>query len=562
MAFDGIITRAAVREIGSAILDGKVDKIYQPAPEDIVFYVHKGGSRKRLFATSRSQAASLRFIKDNPGNPESPYPFCMLLRKHLQGSRIISVSQKDSDRIIEIAFERMNELGLMVNKRIVFEIMGKHSNIILVDTLNDQKILGSIKGIPSGINRVREVLPGRVYQYPPSQDKIPFITAGEEDLGSCENGKEILSRIGGISPAVADELAHYPGGRSRKARLDEILSSIDDLSFEPVVYSSEDGTPKEYHITRLSDYEAGCRKTVFDSLSDAMDYFYEHRESTNILTEKKNELKRPVKNALDKNYLKKQRLSEDILRAEKADRYKRFGDILTASISKLDTGLDEVELTDFYTGEPVLIPLDPLLSPSANAQAYYKKYNKSKTAIVEKNEQLEETNDSIAYLGSVLTFIDNTGSLNELETLKAELIETGYIKDDSKTKRQKKFKAAPKEYMTSDGYKVLVGRNNRENDVLTLEIASKGDMWLHTKDIPGSHVIIRSDGKTISDEAILEAASIAAFNSKARNSANVPVDYVPIRYVKKPNGAKPGMVIFTHNRTVFADPKLPDSRSD
>ena len=628
MAFDGIITRAAVRELSDVLADGRIDKIYEPEPDSIVLNIRTSGrfgaakddpdaadqyirsEVVRLFASCHSSGASVRLIKTNPENPKEPYPFCMLLRKYIQGSKIVSVEQRGTERIIEFTLERLNELGLMVTKKLIFEIMGKYSNIILVDMsrrsakpghpgLNEFSeadgasgcmILGSIKGVPSGISRVREILPGRLYEYPPAQDKIPFDMATAEglDFGTSDGemhyaasgeandaasektpaasddparevnlSKMILSKIGGISPAVADELAARGSGEARKALIDETLESIEAGTFTPRVYEDEAGVPREFHIMRLSGYES-LDEIQFETLSECMDYYFEHREQTSRITQRQNELIRPVQAALDKLNLKKQRLLEDLLRAEDSDKLRLYGELLTANMSMLTQGAKEITLTSYYDGSKVTIPLDPRWSPSKNAQSYYKRYAKSKTAVKEKNKQLDDTSESIEYLESCLAFIENASSIAELETLKTELEETGYMKRRRAAgKKPPRFKAAPREYETTDGFTVLVGRNNRENDVLTLEIASRGDYWLHTKDIPGSHVILRTGGHEPSETAILEAARLAALYSKAKNSGNVPVDYVPIRYVKKPSGARPGKVIFTHNKTVFVDPGEP-----
>ena len=612
MAFDGIITRAAAHELSKAIVNGRIDKIYEPEPDSIVLNIRTMDGVVRLLASCHSAGASLRLITSNPENPKEPFPFCMLLRKHIQGSKIVSLEQRGAERIIEMTLERLNELGLMVQKKLIFEIMGKYSNIVLVDmsrrsakpghapafgfgitNVTDADdvqgtsaetstespsqmtgagyttgaagcmILGSIKGIPSGLSRVREVLPGRLYEYPPEQDKIPFDEATADDLAldsdEVNASRAILSKIGGISPAVADELAALDSGEARKALIDRTLDEIENSGYSPRVYEDENGIPREYHIIRLSGYES-LNVIEFDTLSECMDYYYEHREATSRITQRSNELSRPVTAALDKLRLKKQRLLEDLLRAEDSDKLRLYGELLTANISQITQGASEVTVTSYYDGSDVTIPLDPRWSPSKNAQSYYKRYAKSKTAVKEKTKQLEDTGDSIEYLESCLVLIDNADSIATLETLRNELEETGYIRRRrARGQKPPKFKAAPRKYTTTDGFTVLVGRNNRENDVLTLEMAAKGDYWLHTKDIPGSHVILRSEGREISDTAILEAARLAALYSKAKNSENVPVDYVPIRYVKKPSGAKPGKVIFTHNRTVYVDPGEPDS---
>lgn len=562
MAFDGIITRAVTRELDSELTGGKIDKIYEPEPDSIVINIHNGRDQKRLFASCQSAGASVRLITGNPENPKEPYPFCMFLRKHIQGSRIISIEQRGTERIIEFTLERLNELGLMVSKKLIFEIMGKYSNIILVDASQNYKILGSIKGVPSGINRVREILPGRIYEYPPVQDKVPFDEATEEDLEHAgSTGKEILGSIGGISPSVAEELAAISGGKARKALIDETLAQISGLTFTPRAYIDERGIPREFHIIELSEFD-GCESILsFDSLSLCMEYFFENKESTSRIIQRSNAILRPAKAALDKLLLKKQRLLEDLLRAEDSEQLRLYGELLTANMNVLKAGMKEVTLTSYYDNSKVTIPLDPRWSPSRNAQSYYKRYAKSKTAITEKKKQLLDAESSIDYLESSITFIENAASISELEELRNELEETGFIKRRrAKSTKPPKFKAAPHKYETTDGFTVLVGRNNKENDVLTLDIASKGDYWLHTKDIPGSHVILRTEGREISDTAIYEAAQLAALYSKAKNSENVPVDYVPIRYVKKPGGAKPGKVIFTHNHTVYVTPGEPENK--
>ena len=559
MAFDGIVTRAVAAELADELTDGRIDKIYEPEPDSIVLNIKVGRDHVRLFATCQSAGASLRIIKSNPENPKEPYPFCMLLRKHIQGSRIVSVEQKGAERVIELTLERLNELGLMVTKKLIFEIMGKYSNIVLVDITRNWIILGSIKGVPSGINRVREILPGRFYEYPPVQDKVPFDEADADDFDRAgTTGKEILSAIGGISPAVSEELAKMDNGEARKALIDAALESIDTHSYTARVYEDEAGVPREFHIIKLSDYE-GLNTIEFNSISEAADYFFENRETTSRIAQRVNGLMRPAKASLEKLNLKKQRLLEDLLRAEDSDRLRLYGELLTANIGQMKNGMKSITVTNYYDGSSVTIPLDPRWSPSKNAQSYYKRYAKSKTAVKEKKKQLEDTESSIEYLESSITFIENAESIAELDALKAELEETGYIKKRrARGQKAMRFKASPRQYETSDGFQVLVGRNNKENDVLTLETAAKDDYWLHTKDIPGSHVIVKTEGREITDTAVYEAAALAALYSKAKNSENVPVDYVKARYVKKPSGAKPGKVIFTHNRTVYVNPGEPE----
>ena len=555
MAFDGIITSAMVKELQDKIYLGKIEKVYQPENDELVFHIHTKEGNLKLYASVNSSHSCIHFTRENMPNPLTPQAFCMLMRKHLQGGRITGIEQKGSERIIEISLETLNELGFTISKKLIFEIMGKHSNIILVD-MNTGKIIDSIKHISIDVNRVRQVLPGKKYEYPPAQDKISFKEITEEQIDNLKaDHKYILSSVGGISPAIAIELA------SRKDRfkfLKDLTDSIEQGTFIPHVYSDSKGNPQEFHIADLSEFEESAERTDFDTLSECLSYYFEHKQSSNRIKQKAHDLNKSVTNHVNKLYLKKQRLLEDIYKAENSENLRLYGELLTANLHQIHPGDKAVTLINYYDGNPVSIPLNEKYSPAKNAQQYFKRYGKSKTALKEKKIQLEETEAEIHYLESVLTYLEHTENIEEIDVLRNELEETGYIRKRKTKVKPKKYKPHPHHYQSSDGFEILVGRNNRENDVLTTKTACRNDMWLHTKDIPGSHVIIQSEGKEISDTAILEAAAIAAYHSKARESENVPVDYVLAKYVKKPAGAKPGMVIFTNNKTVWINPKLPE----
>lgn len=554
MAFDGIITCAMVKELQDKIQLGKIEKVYQPENDELVFHIHTRTGNVKLFASVGSAHARLHFIEENPQNPPVPLAFCMLLRKHLQGGRIVEIAQKDSERIIEISLETLNELGFTVSKKLIFEIMGKHSNIILVD-MTTGKIIDSIKRVSIDVNRVRQLLPGKEYEYPPAQDKIPFkaVTADQLD-GADASSKAILSQVGGISPAIASELA---GKEDRFTFLQRTLGSIADGTFVPRIYLDEKDVPQEFHIVNLSEYEGAAKRLDFETLSQCLAYYFDHKASSNRARQKSHDLVKSVATTLDKLYLKKQRLSEDLLKAENSEDLRLYGELLTANMHLVKTGDKSVEVINYYDNSTVRIPLDERHTPAKNAQQYFKRYGKAKTAVKEKQIQLEEVDDDIKYLESVLTYLNNTDSVEEIEALRTELIETGYIRRRKTSLKEKKYKPMPHRYETSSGFTVLVGRNNKENDILTLKTAAKSDIWLHTKDIPGSHVIVQTGGKELSEEEIFEAAAIAAYHSKGRTSENVPVDYVQVKHVKKPAGAKPGMVIFTNNKTVWVNPGLP-----
>ncbi|MGN1334809.1 MAG: NFACT family protein, partial [Anaerovoracaceae bacterium] len=560
MAFDGITTCAMVRELNEKIYMGKIEKVYQPEADELVFNIHTKKGNCKLFASAGSAHARVHFIEENPVNPPAPLAFCMLLRKHLQGGRITAIEQKGSERIIEISIETLNELGFTVSKKLIFEIMGKHSNIILTDIATG-KIIDSIKRVSFDVNRVRQILPGMIYRYPPEQDKLPFgeITGGQLDALPAD-GKTILRSIGGISPAFAEELAEHVSGRSEYffGVKNGILGGTSGNAF---VYLDEKEAPVDFYPVSLKDLKESCKTLEFSSLSAAMEFYFNKKESSNQGRQKSHDLIRSVNAALDKMYLKKKRLSEDLLKAENSEDLRLYGELLTANIHLIKPGMKSVDVVNYYDGSSITIPLDVKQSPAKNAQHYFKKYGKAKTAVKEKQIQLEENDGEIKYLESVLTFLENTDDVDEIESIRSELVETGYVRRRRQQGgfKEKKYKPSPYRYTLSNGMTVLVGKNNKENDYLTFNTAGNRDLWLHTKDIPGSHVIVQNSGQDLDEKAIFEAAAIAAYHSKARTSENVPVDYVPVKYVKKPAGAKPGMVIFTNNRTVWVNPALPNA---
>lgn len=568
MAYDGIVTYAITRELQDRIVLGKIEKVYQPGPEELLMHIHTKTGNVRLFMSCNSMSARVCLTENKYENPDQPPTFCMLMRKHLQGGRITDVRQKDSERIIEIDIEAQNELGFNVCKRLIVEIMAKHSNIILVD-IESGKVIDSIKRISIDVNRYRQLLPGIIYQYPPEQDKIGFRDVTENtELPHAE--KALMASVGGISPAIAREmLASCNDGEDASvrstvpaSRLMKILDTVDDGSYQARIYLDEKNSPREFHITDLAELE-GVNTIEFDTINECTEYFYANRDSSNMVRQKSMPLLKTVQAALDKSRLKKKKLSEDLLKAENSDKYQLYGELLTANIHMVQPGAKKVTVINYYDGNPIDIPLDEKISASRNAQKYFKKYSKAKTAIHEKQTQLEDNERDIVYLESVLQNVEAAETVDELEAIRDELQETGYVRRRAKaSQRKKKSRPTPMKYELSDGTQVLVGHNNIENDYLTFKLADKTDVWMHTKDIPGSHIILRlGNGRTVDDlsaELIYEAASIAAYHSKHREGENVPVDYVPVRYVKKPAGSKPGYVIFTHNQTVYVTPKLPD----
>lgn len=574
MAFDGIVTTAVTKELSDRLTGGKIDKIYQPSPEEIFINVHCGSQKYRLYLSANTNHAGIYLTEEKSVNPQNPPGFCMLLRKHLQSARIREIRQVDSERIVEIYTDAVNELGFSVKHKLIAEIMGKHSNILLVD-ISTQKIVDCIKRISVDVNRYRQTLPGLAYVSPPSHGKISYFgltlaryQAAVEASGFADDPeKAIVKAIAGVSPVMASELlvrARESGGApipASYAELMRIVTQTSEGNAAPQIYLDEAGSPADFHAVPLKIYEGNYRASACGTVSEACEKYFEGRGSSNRIRQKAQDMRKSVTAGLDRLLLKKQRLSEDLLRAENSEKYRLYGELLTASLHDVKEGRNSAEVLNYYTGEMMTIPLDSRYSAAKNAQRYFKKYSKSKTAVVEKKIQLEETEKEIEYRNSVLTFIDNAEKVEDLEDIRAELVDAGILKRRNSKEKQRRRSIAPVEYFTSSGRRVLVGRNNRENDSLTFKTASSRDIWLHAKDIPGSHVILFTDGEEASEEDIREAAAAAAYHSKAKLSGNVPVDYVKVKYVKKPSGAKPGFVIFTNNRTVYVDPARPGDTS-
>ncbi|QIB69021.1 fibronectin/fibrinogen-binding protein [Aminipila butyrica] len=582
MAFDGIAIRTIAQELNSKLSGSKLEKIYQPENDELVLHIHSKAGNVKLYLSCNSSNARLHLITEAVPNPPAPLSFCMLLRKHIQGGRITGVFQKDCERIVEIPFETINELGFNVSKKLIIEIMGKHSNIILVD-LESGKIIDSIKRISIDVNRIRQILPGKLYEYPPAQDKIPFDLITLEQiqlLCRCtpnKLAKSLLNGIQGLSPIMAEQLtlglevsSQVPYGEEESRQTAQLVyenllnlrQALEADNLRPQVYLNRDGLPVDFHAVPIHSLEEAYLTKAFPELSPAAEFFYSHRSSSNRIRQKSSDLEKAVKNHLDKLYLKKQRLSEDLLKAENSEEYRLYGELLTANLHLFHTGDSQVTLTNYYDGNLITIPLDKKLAPAKNAQHYFKKYGKAKTAVKEKAIQLEDATVEIGYLESLSVFVESVNSVEEIEELRSELVEAGYLRKRKTYGKPVKSKPAPRTYTTSDGFRVLVGRNNKENDHLTFKLASAKDLWFHTKDIPGSHAVLFTEGRPASETAIFEAAAIAASHSKGKDSENVPVDYVPVKYVKKPAGAKPGMVIFTNNRTVYVHPQLPQEKPE
>ncbi|MGI6204182.1 MAG: Rqc2 family fibronectin-binding protein [Anaerovoracaceae bacterium] len=569
MAFDGIAVRALARELDAALAGARIEKIYQPEKDELIFHVRGKAGKLKVYASSNNAHPGIFLTENGYDNPVNPPGFCMMLRKLIQGGRIVSVRQKDTERIIEVTVSSRDELGVETEKKLIVEIMGKYSNVTLLH--ESGKIAGSLKRITPDMDRARQVLPGMMYEYPPRQKKIPFTEVTKRDIEamcgeSAESGRPlsdvILGDVGGLSPAAAREAAMPGSPDGVFAKIEEMRERVSEGDITPVVYEDSSGKPKDFHVIRIDEYENIYNRKDFGTVSAAAEYYYTHREQSNRINQKSAAVRSAVNKALKKQRLKKQRLSEDLMKARDDEKYRLYGELVTANIHLIKPGATEATVTNYYDGSEITIPLDERYSAAKNAQIFFKKYSKSRTALKEKSRQLKETDANIEYLLSVKEFADEAETVEDIDRIRDELEESGFARRQKHPGTKKKDVPHPYSYKTSDGFDVLAGRNNRENDYLTFRTAGRNDIWFHTKDIPGSHVILFLRGRKATDRAIFEAASIAAYHSKGRNSENVPVDYTEVRYVKKPGGAKPGMVIFTDNHTVYVTPKRPGSLTD
>ncbi len=575
MPFDGIVTSGIVRELNQVLLNGKIDKIYQPENDEIILHIRANFNNYKLLISVSSNYSRLHLMSGSKDNPETAPNFCMFLRKHIQGGKISSIQQKELERIVEIRIESYNELGYPSQKKLIIEIMGKHSNIILVDA-ETLRIADCIKKISLDVNRYRQILPGKEYVLPPDQGKISPLNIDRElfikkiHQANIPIIKAIYQSFQGLSPFIARQIcesagvdeempSHSVSAFQKEALFKQmylICCCIREYKYQPCIIADSHNTIKEFYALTTDWMKEHYSIHCYDSLSTVVQTFYSNRDKQNRLKQKSGDLYKHIHSIMDKLGLKKQRLIEEILKSEGADTYKFYGELINANIYRIPEGSSEVLLDNYYNpGEEILIALDPQLTPAQNAQRYFKKYSKSRTAYKKKKIQLKEADKEMAYMESVLQSVKDAESPQDIEEIRQELMEEGYIRRRYTGHKKRKKLSQPLNFTSSDGFEILVGKNNKQNDALTLKTASKSDIWLHTKEIPGSHVIICCKGKEPTEKTIFEAASLAAYHSKGKMSENVPVDYTSVKNVKKPSGAKPGMVIYDHYKTVYVNPK-------
>lgn len=576
MAFDAIVVNSLARELNEMLEGTKIDKVYQPEKDEVCLKIRSGKDNYKL-VLSASPSHPRVYIADNyeKQNPKKAPVFCMTLRKHIQSGVIAGVVQVGFERIIRIAIDSYDELREKTRKYLYVEIMGKHSNIILVhDTEN--RILDSIKRVPPSVSRLRQILPGMAYELPPVQDKInPMANIDRQELidriRSCDMQifKAIYSNILGLSPTVAREICYrldidksMSSLEIGDGEIDRIIKEINLMfgklelgqAYPNMIIDQKRDKIVEFSSIKLNQYE-DLTEINFDRVSQAIESYYISKDIKDRINQRASAMKKSLQIKLDRvnNKIKKQ--NQELLESEKADDYRVKGELLTSYIYMVQKGMEEVELDNFYdNNSKIRVSLNKNLTPSENAQKYFKKYNKLKNASEEISKQIKINLEESEYLENSLLAIENCDNDKDLKEIREELIREGYIKSYRMPKKDIKPNTQYLKYMSSGGNLIMVGKNNKQNDHLTLRLADNEDLWFHTKNIPGSHVVLKCAGKKVLDEEILEAATLAAYYSKAKMSANVPVDYTIKKHVKKPSGAKPGMVIYETNKTAYVTP--------
>lgn len=568
MAFDGITVAGMTKELKDTLEGGRISKIAQPETDELLLTVKTPDGQKRLCI---SASASLPLIYLTCGNKPSPMTapnFCMLLRKHISNGRIVSVNQPGLERIIRLEIEHLDELGDLCRKTLVVEIMGKHSNIIFC--AEDGTILDSIKHVSAQMSSVREVLPGRPYFIPDTQKKLDPLDVQEEDFARelaahpMPLGKALYSSFTGISPVAAEEvcwLAGLDSGISPKELSPDLLSHlyrqfcyylepVKKGEFSPAIYYDGE-KPKEFSVLPLSHY-GNCRREECPSVSDMLYTFYASRDAQTRIRQKSTDLRHVVQTALERNRKKYDLQHRQLSDTRTREKFKVYGELLHTYGYSLEEGAKKLDALNYYTNEMVTIPLDPQKTAMENAASYFEKYNKQKRTFEALSVHIQETRNEIDYLESVSRSLDMARTEADLAQIKEELIQSGYIRRKA-SKKKEKLTSRPLHYLSSDGFHMYVGKNNLQNEELTFHFANGNDWWFHAKGVPGSHVIVRTNGEELPDRAFEEAGRLAAHYSKSGNAEKVEIDYVEKKHVKKPAGSRPGFVVYYTNYSLMID---------
>jgi predicted ribosome quality control (RQC) complex YloA/Tae2 family protein len=577
MAFDAGMLACVIDEIKRTALGARIEKVFQPERDEIVLQMRSLEGGKRLLINAGSNNPRIGFTSEQKENPMTPPMLCMLLRKHLQGAKLCDVRQEGFERVATLEFETRDEMGFSCVRRLVAEVMGKYSNLIFTD--GDGKVMAALRTVDFSTSSLRQVLPGMRYELPPKQDKRDPLSVTPEEFDALfasapaerQVDKWITGTFLGISASVAREIAYRAANRSDapissvdggrvKAAFFEIVDMIKENRYSPCMILS-DGKPVEYAFCELSHYQKGFEMRPYESAGQLLDDFFHTRDRENHIRQRAADILR-ILTAADTRIRKKLELQRAELRdCEKGEEYKKYADLITANLYQLSRGMTRVELTDYEdwhedgTYGTAVITLDGRLSPAANAQRYYKKYNKTKTARVELSKQIELGETELRYIDSVFDALTHAETSADLTEIRDELYRSGYA-SRMKNYALSKKPATPTvaKFRTRNGYRVLCGKNNVQNEYITHKLAGKNDYWFHVKNLPGSHTVMLCDGVEPAAEDFTDAAEIAAYFSKGADGQNVEVDYTLVRNVKKPAGGKPGLVIYHTNWSCVVTP--------
>lgn len=554
MAYDGLFTKKMVESLQN-LVSGRIHKINQPENDTIIMVVRQNRKNHQLLLSIHPSFSRLQITDKKYDNPFNPPMFARVFRKHLEGGFIENIRQVDNDRRVEIDIKSKDEIGDTMHRTIILEIMGKHSNLILVD--ENRKIIEGFKHLTPNTNQYRTVMPGFEYEAPPSQNKLnPYEISGQEalkyiDFNAGKISKQLLNSFEGFSPLITNEIV----SRRQFMTQDTLPEAYDEVMAEttstptPVFHKNHETGKEDFYFMKLNQFYDDV--VEYDSLNDLLDRYYDARGERERVKQRANDLVRFVQQQLQKQQNKLSKLIDEYESAKDKETQQLYGELITANIYRIKQGDESVTALNYYTGEEVNIPLNPTKSPSVNAQYYYKQYNRLKTREHELDHQIQLTKENIDYFSNIEQQLEHI-TVDDIDDIRDELADQGFMKQRKNTKKKKNAQIQLQTYRSSDGDTILVGKNNKQNDYLTNKKAQKSHIWFHTKDIPGSHVVILNDSP--SDETIKEAAMLAGYFSKAGNSGQIPVDYTEIRNVHKPSGAKPGFVTYDNQKTLYATP--------
>ena len=574
MPFDAVFLSAVTAELRASLIGSRVDKVQMPSRDLVVLQFRGQGGNGRLLLSASTNSPRIHLTGASLENPAQPPMFCMLLRKHLTGGRIVDLRQPPMERLVDITLDCTDEMGEPVQKHLILELMGRNSNLILCG--GDGRVLDCLRRVDFEMSEKRQVLPGLFYQDPPMLEKENPVTAPLEAIveklealeGQKRFDKWLLDTFGGLSPLICRELSYELFGdieveigelspETRRAAAEKLYEKFQALTDAPVpVMLRKEGKPSDFSFRPIAQYGTYLETEIFESFSKLLDGYYTDRDHADRMRQKTQTIHKAMVNLRDRTARKLEIQRKELAATLDRERLRQLGDIVTANLHAIRRGQVRLTAVDFYDPEmkEIDIPLSPQISPQQNAAKFYKDYNRAKTAEKVLTEQIAKGEVELDYVNSILDELSRAETEKDVSEIRLELVQGGYIRDTDKKKKMKVQPTRPMEFVSSEGYRIRVGRNNRQNDELTLKQSAKCDLWFHVQKLHGSHVVVECGGARPGDATITEAAELAAWYSQARESQNVPVDVTPVKQIKKPVGGKPGMVIYHVYNTVYVTP--------